>query len=160
MIEFSSSPAASALTRLKELHRADEAPHDVRVRVAQRLQRLEAPASRRALAVRSGVGVLLVAAAAAPMVLAQSGTVKFILPNATGSGVDAITRAAQPALAKALGASVVVENVVAFELTRAFLEKFCGDTMSEVRAAYNSFMASARRFRRVTRMRGAPCPGI
>jgi tripartite-type tricarboxylate transporter receptor subunit TctC len=42
--------------------------------------------------------------------LAQSGTVRFILPNATGSGVDAITRAAQPALAKALGASVVVEN--------------------------------------------------
>ncbi|MBI5276689.1 MAG: tripartite tricarboxylate transporter substrate binding protein [Burkholderiales bacterium] len=42
--------------------------------------------------------------------LAQSGTVKFILPNATGSGVDAITRAAQPALAKALNASVVVDN--------------------------------------------------
>ncbi|HXD42726.1 MAG TPA: tripartite tricarboxylate transporter substrate-binding protein [Ramlibacter sp.] len=41
---------------------------------------------------------------------AQSGTVKFILPNATGSGVDAITRAAQPALAKSLNASVVVEN--------------------------------------------------
>ncbi|MBL0149475.1 MAG: tripartite tricarboxylate transporter substrate binding protein [Ideonella sp.] len=36
--------------------------------------------------------------------------VKFILPNATGSGVDAITRAAQPALAKALGSPVVVDN--------------------------------------------------
>ena len=43
-------------------------------------------------------------------VFAQSGTVKFILPNATGSGVDAITRAAQPALSKALNASVVVDN--------------------------------------------------
>jgi tripartite-type tricarboxylate transporter receptor subunit TctC len=42
--------------------------------------------------------------------LAQSGTVKFILPNATGSGVDAISRAAAPALSKALNASVVVEN--------------------------------------------------
>jgi tripartite-type tricarboxylate transporter receptor subunit TctC len=42
--------------------------------------------------------------------LAQGGTVKFILPNATGSGVDTITRAAQSALAKALNASVVVEN--------------------------------------------------
>jgi chorismate synthase len=41
-------------------------------------------------------------------------------------------------------ASVVVENVAAFELTRAFLEKFGGDTMTEVRAAYNSFMALAR----------------
>ncbi|WBY02557.1 tripartite tricarboxylate transporter substrate binding protein [Ramlibacter tataouinensis] len=42
--------------------------------------------------------------------LAQAPTVRFILPNATGSGVDAITRAAQPALGKALGASVVVDN--------------------------------------------------
>ncbi|HEY0823462.1 MAG TPA: tripartite tricarboxylate transporter substrate-binding protein [Ramlibacter sp.] len=41
---------------------------------------------------------------------AQAGTVKFILPNATGSGVDAITRAAAPALGRALNASVVVEN--------------------------------------------------
>jgi hypothetical protein len=41
---------------------------------------------------------------------AQSGTVRFILPNATGSGVDAITRAASPALGKALNASVVVDN--------------------------------------------------
>ncbi len=37
-------------------------------------------------------------------------TVKFILPNATGSGVDAITRAAQNALGRALGATVVVDN--------------------------------------------------
>jgi len=36
--------------------------------------------------------------------------VRFILPNAPGSGVDAITRAAQPAFSKALGAPVVVEN--------------------------------------------------
>jgi tripartite-type tricarboxylate transporter receptor subunit TctC len=36
--------------------------------------------------------------------------VKFILPNATGSGVDAITRAAQTALGKALNASVIVDN--------------------------------------------------
>jgi tripartite-type tricarboxylate transporter receptor subunit TctC len=41
---------------------------------------------------------------------AQAGTVKFILPNATGSGVDAITRAAAPALGRALNASVVVDN--------------------------------------------------
>jgi tripartite-type tricarboxylate transporter receptor subunit TctC len=40
----------------------------------------------------------------------QDRPVRFILPNAAGSGVDAITRAAQPALAKALNASVVVEN--------------------------------------------------
>ena len=40
----------------------------------------------------------------------QSGNVRFVLPNATGSGVDAITRAAQPALSKALNAAVVVDN--------------------------------------------------
>ena len=37
-------------------------------------------------------------------------SVRFILPNATGSGVDAITRAAQPALAKAFGMPIVVDN--------------------------------------------------
>ena len=54
----------------------------------------------------------LVLATAATAALAQVGdkTVRFILPNATGSGVDAITRAAQPALAKALGYSVIVDN--------------------------------------------------
>lgn len=36
--------------------------------------------------------------------------IRFVLPNATGSGVDAITRAAQPALAKAFGANIIVEN--------------------------------------------------
>jgi tripartite-type tricarboxylate transporter receptor subunit TctC len=54
----------------------------------------------------------LTATLAAPVLAQQVGdkTVKFILPNATGSGVDAITRAAQPALAKALGATIVVDN--------------------------------------------------
>ena len=41
---------------------------------------------------------------------AQEKVVRFILPNATGSGVDAITRGAQNALGKALGASVIVDN--------------------------------------------------
>ncbi|MEK7711017.1 MAG: chorismate synthase [Planctomycetota bacterium] len=40
--------------------------------------------------------------------------------------------------------SVVVENVVAFEIARAFLEKFAGDTLGEVHAAYNYFLAEAR----------------
>jgi tripartite-type tricarboxylate transporter receptor subunit TctC len=40
----------------------------------------------------------------------QDRAVRFILPNAAGSGVDTITRAAQPAFSKALGAPVVVEN--------------------------------------------------
>ncbi|MCC2674519.1 MAG: tctC [Ramlibacter sp.] len=61
---------------------------------------------------RTCLGAALAAATGAlPLAaLAQAGTVKFILPNATGSGVDAITRAAAPALGKALNASVVVEN--------------------------------------------------
>ncbi len=69
--------------------------------------------SRHDLARRSLLAATAAAAAASlvPMAaLAQAPTVKFILPNASGSGVDAITRAAQPALGKALGMSVVVEN--------------------------------------------------
>ena len=58
---------------------------------------------------------LLAAAAALPLAgpwaaRAQDKVVRLILPHATGSGVDAITRGAQNALAKALGAAVVVDN--------------------------------------------------
>ena len=50
------------------------------------------------------------AALAAPAFAQSDRPVRFILPNATGSGVDAITRAAQQALGKALGHSVIVDN--------------------------------------------------
>ncbi len=40
-------------------------------------------------------------------------------------------------------ASVVAENVVAFEVARAFLQKFGGDTMHEVGSAYTGFLQSA-----------------
>ena len=64
--------------------------------------------NRRTLLGQAMAASLLGAAGSA---LAQSDRpVKFILPNATGSGVDAITRAAAPALGKALGTNVVVEN--------------------------------------------------
>ncbi len=47
----------------------------------------------------------------APAAFAQvDKPIRFVLPNATGSGVDTITRAAQAALAKALGHAVVVDN--------------------------------------------------
>jgi chorismate synthase len=41
-------------------------------------------------------------------------------------------------------ASVVAENVVAFEIARAFVEKFGGDTLGEVRRAYDAYLAAAR----------------
>lgn len=41
-------------------------------------------------------------------------------------------------------ASVVAENVVSFEIARAFLEKFAGDTLREIRAAYDNYLAAAR----------------
>ncbi|UCG32260.1 MAG: chorismate synthase [Phycisphaerales bacterium] len=40
--------------------------------------------------------------------------------------------------------SVICENVVAFEIGRAFLDKFSGDTLGEVRAAYDHYLESAR----------------
>lgn len=42
-------------------------------------------------------------------------------------------------------ASVVMENVIAFEIARAFLEKFGGDSMTELRANYENYLATARR---------------
>ncbi len=41
-------------------------------------------------------------------------------------------------------ASVVAENVVAFEVARAFREKFGGDTLREVRAGYDHYLTTAR----------------
>ncbi len=42
-------------------------------------------------------------------------------------------------------AGVVMENVIAFEIARVFLEKFGGDSMVEVKANYENFLATARR---------------
>ena len=66
-----------------------------------------------ALTRRALIALIMAGAmAATASSLAQVGdkAVRFILPNATGSGVDTITRSAQPALAKALGMPVIVEN--------------------------------------------------
>lgn len=41
-------------------------------------------------------------------------------------------------------ASVVMENTVAFEIARAFLAKFGGDSMHELRANYESYLSLAR----------------
>ena len=59
---------------------------------------------------RTALAALTLAACAGTAWAQADRPVKFILPNATGSGVDAITRAAQPALAKALGSPVIVDN--------------------------------------------------
>ncbi|MHC4142416.1 MAG: chorismate synthase [Planctomycetota bacterium] len=42
-------------------------------------------------------------------------------------------------------ASVVMENVVGFEIARALVEKFAGDTMLELRASYEAYLDLARR---------------
>jgi chorismate synthase len=42
-------------------------------------------------------------------------------------------------------ASVVMENVIAFEIARALLEKFGGDSLTEVKANYDTFLATARK---------------
>lgn len=42
-------------------------------------------------------------------------------------------------------ASVILENIVAFEIARAMVEKFGGDSLIEMKANYENFMATARR---------------
>ena len=68
--------------------------------------------SQRRRIVAATIAVALVAGVAfAPWASAQGDRpIRIILPVATASGVDTITRAAQPALSKALGAPVVIEN--------------------------------------------------
>lgn len=72
MAEFSSSPEARELARLKELHRAEEAPPDFRALVAQRLTRLEAPPPRGALSRRGGIGLVVLTAAAVVVLTVRS----------------------------------------------------------------------------------------
>lgn len=43
-------------------------------------------------------------------------------------------------------ASVVMEHVVAWEVAKAFLEKFGGDSMDEIRANYNSYLEQVGRY--------------
>jgi len=63
---------------------------------------------RRILALLAAVlGIAVVVPASAQV---GDRAIRFILPVATGSGVDTITRAASPALQKALGHPVVVDN--------------------------------------------------
>jgi chorismate synthase len=41
-------------------------------------------------------------------------------------------------------ASVIMENVIAFEIARAFVEKFGGDSLHELRTNYQNYLAAAR----------------
>lgn len=41
-------------------------------------------------------------------------------------------------------AGVVMENVIAFEIARAFMEKFGGDSLAEIKQNYHAFLQAAR----------------
>ncbi|PYI54919.1 chorismate synthase [Paenibacillus flagellatus] len=43
-------------------------------------------------------------------------------------------------------AGVIMENVVAWEVARAFMEKFGGDSMEEIRANYDNYLAQVGRY--------------
>ncbi len=59
---------------------------------------------------RRKVLVGLAGSLALPALAQSDKPVRFILPNATGSGVDTIARSSQNALAKALGRPVIIDN--------------------------------------------------
>ncbi len=45
---------------------------------------------------------------------------------------------------RGLAASVIVENVVAFEVAAALVEKFGGDSVAEMKARYDLFLKLAK----------------
>ncbi len=84
------------------------------------------------------------------MPIVVSGTMKPISTLLRGlPSIDLNTKEAQHSdyersdICAVSAASVVMENVVAFEIARAFLEKFCGDSMHQVQANYDAFMEMA-----------------
>jgi len=76
------------------------------------MSRISLAITRRAFAIAVATAVATSLAVLSTGSFAQVGdkAVRVVLPNATGSGVDTITRTAQPALARALGRAVVIEN--------------------------------------------------
>ena len=67
------------------------------------------------------------------------------LPSVEFGTHDAVQSAYERSDVSAVAAaSVVMENAVAFEIARAFLDKFGGDSMREVRGAYDAYMTAAR----------------
>jgi len=77
------------------------------------MSRQETHLSRRQIFIRVGaVAAGALTLGTPPALLAQTSdkVVRFILPVSPGSGVDSIARAAQNALSKALGQTVVIEN--------------------------------------------------
>lgn len=58
-----------------------------------------------------GLGAASLACAALPALAQGDKVVRIVLPISAGSGVDVIARSAQPALGKALGQPVVIENL-------------------------------------------------
>ncbi|MFN7019921.1 MAG: chorismate synthase [Phycisphaerales bacterium] len=85
----------------------------------------------------------------APVVV--RGTMKPISTLLRGMpSVDLNTKAAAPSayersdVCAVSAASVVMENAVAFEIARAFMEKFGGDTVEELKNNYSGFLRLAR----------------
>lgn len=64
--------------------------------------------------------------------------------------VNLVTKAAERSdyersdICAVAAASVVAENVVAFEIARVFVEKFAGDTFVEIRGAYDRYLSEVR----------------
>ena len=85
------------------------------------------------------------------MPVVVKGTMKPIATLLRGMpSVDLVTHAAERSqdersdVSAVAAASVVMENVVAFEVARAFLAKFGGDSMDELRAHHDATMRLAR----------------
>ena len=72
------------------------------------MSRIDFAFNRRAFLSAMASAALTLSVAASAQVAEKA--VRFVLPNATGSGIDTITRTVQPALSRALGMPVVVEN--------------------------------------------------
>ncbi|MCE9619851.1 MAG: chorismate synthase [Planctomycetes bacterium] len=86
------------------------------------------------------------------MPVVVTGTMKPIstllrgMPSVDLNTKEAVTSAYERSDVSAIAAaSVVMEHVVAFEIAKAFLEKFGGDSMIQVRASHAAFMELARR---------------
>ena len=64
----------------------------------------------------------------------------WALSRLIGTGGTSFTKVTSLTPGNVPAASVVGESMVALELTRAFLDKYAGDTLEEVRGAYEAHL--------------------
>ena len=92
------------------------------------------------LRIAAACALLLAATTVASAQAYPSRPITMVVPFAAGGPVDTVARILSEPMRASLGQSIIVENVVAFEVARALVEKFGNDSLQEMQARHELFL--------------------